>query len=530
MNTTLRSVVASLGTALCFAGPALSQEVLLRSEATLDTGSIVDYVSDLNALGDDVVLMAGLRGGPVAETVLVARMGPTGVLWSHEITSHPPGSLGGSSIAGEVAIAQGGDEFVGAARYRGYPDVDFKALRVFRLDDSGRLVWMTNVLGDWDAYRPGSTTNTQRCPQVVVLEDDSVVVACTRGMAVGSDDDFWAGVVRISAEGELMWEFELQDPDWSFSVQDVAVAPDGSLRIAGGRFYNSNAGAWSGVNDALYVAKVFPDGPHHWTRTITGPIGKAFTHSSPTTVHVDTNGDVVLTGAVETTHGKFGITVGRIDDEGVLLWQRGLPDSFAGHVVLKGTSMRTDGSIAVIYRGRNTGSPDKVGAVSWTSNGTREWTSELSGADQSLSSGSGAVDSCGNILLWGAPFDPVYCDEFRFLSIDPNGASDLVLESPVCYRWASLVGHGNGRFSHVGEASDDGSFSYNLIKVASLQVTSLSSPADINNDGPVDGADLSILLGEWGSCKGGCLADLSGDGVVDGVDLSILLGSWDECP
>ena len=47
MNTTLRSVVASLGTGLCFAVPALSQEVLLTSEATLDTEAIVDYVSDV---------------------------------------------------------------------------------------------------------------------------------------------------------------------------------------------------------------------------------------------------------------------------------------------------------------------------------------------------------------------------------------------------------------------------------------------------------------------------------------------------
>ena len=381
----------------------------------------------------------------------------------------------------------------------GYPDIDFKLLRVFRLDDTGTLVWMTDVPGDWSAFAPGST-NAQDYPQVVVLSDDSVVVACTQGMTVGSDTDFWAGVVRISAEGELMWELELQEPGWSFSVQDAAVAPDGSLRISGGRFYST--GTWSGINDALYVAKVFPDGTHHWTRTITGPIGKAFTYSAATTVHVDTNGDAVLTGAVETSHGSFGITTGRIDDEGVLLWQRGLPDSFAGNVRLKGTSMRTDGSIAVIYRGLNTSGHNRIGAASWTSAGTREWTSELSGADESISTGGGAVDSCGNILLWGAPFDPVYCDEFRFLSIEPNGASDLVLESPVCYQWANLIGHGNGRFSHVREASDDGSFSYNLLKVASLQVTSLASPADINNDGPVDGADLSILLGEWGFMQG----------------------------
>jgi hypothetical protein len=45
---------------------------------------------------------------------------------------------------------------------------------------------------------------------------------------------------------------------------------------------------------------------------------------------------------------------------------------------------------------------------------------------------------------------------------------------------------------------------------------------DLNGDGVVDGADLGILLSEWG----GPGADLNGDGVVDGADLGILLAAW----
>jgi len=47
---------------------------------------------------------------------------------------------------------------------------------------------------------------------------------------------------------------------------------------------------------------------------------------------------------------------------------------------------------------------------------------------------------------------------------------------------------------------------------------------DLNGDGIVDGADLGILLGNWG--RRGGLGDLNGDGVVDGADLGILLGNW----
>ncbi|MFO0962549.1 MAG: S8 family serine peptidase [Phycisphaerales bacterium] len=54
------------------------------------------------------------------------------------------------------------------------------------------------------------------------------------------------------------------------------------------------------------------------------------------------------------------------------------------------------------------------------------------------------------------------------------------------------------------------------------------SVGDLNVDGIVDGADLGLMLGMWGSCANvaGCVADLNHDGVVDGADLGLLLGSW----
>jgi len=53
-------------------------------------------------------------------------------------------------------------------------------------------------------------------------------------------------------------------------------------------------------------------------------------------------------------------------------------------------------------------------------------------------------------------------------------------------------------------------------------------PADLNNDGQVNGADLGLLLGAWGVCSG-CAADLNADGQVNGADLGLLLGAWGPC-
>ncbi|MCA9286587.1 MAG: hypothetical protein KDA22_15285 [Phycisphaerales bacterium] len=50
--------------------------------------------------------------------------------------------------------------------------------------------------------------------------------------------------------------------------------------------------------------------------------------------------------------------------------------------------------------------------------------------------------------------------------------------------------------------------------------------ADLEPDGIVNGADLGVLLGNWG--ESGC-GDLNLDGTVDGADLGLLLGAWGPC-
>lgn len=49
---------------------------------------------------------------------------------------------------------------------------------------------------------------------------------------------------------------------------------------------------------------------------------------------------------------------------------------------------------------------------------------------------------------------------------------------------------------------------------------------DLDGDGSVGAADLSILLGAWGACGDPCPADLDGDGAVGAADLAALLGAW----
>jgi hypothetical protein len=66
-----------------------------------------------------------------------------------------------------------------------------------------------------------------------------------------------------------------------------------------------------------------------------------------------------------------------------------------------------------------------------------------------------------------------------------------------------------------------------------LQVNATCSAAgDLNGDCAIDGNDLAVLLGSWGSCPAGkaCQADLDGNGQVDAADLASILSAWGVCP
>jgi hypothetical protein len=54
-------------------------------------------------------------------------------------------------------------------------------------------------------------------------------------------------------------------------------------------------------------------------------------------------------------------------------------------------------------------------------------------------------------------------------------------------------------------------------------------PADLNLDGTVNGADLSLVLSSWGPCTGACLYDVNADGIINGSDLSKVLSAWGTC-
>jgi len=104
--------------------------------------------------------------------------------------------------------------------------------------------------------------------------------------------------------------------------------------------------------------------------------------------------------------------------------------------------------------------------------------------------------------------------------LDPSGLPIAVGANPIAT--AAILSRPDGAtfVASTRLYADPGFDSYRV------GLTAVSRPTivgDLDGDGDVDGADLGLLLGQWG---GDGSADLDGSGIVDGADLGILLGAW----
>jgi hypothetical protein len=123
---------------------------------------------------------------------------------------------------------------------------------------------------------------------------------------------------------------------------------------------------------------------------------------------------------------------------------------------------------------------------------TTPWTFVQSSGAATWSTDTFAVNQNAHALRWGTMFN------FRFDADQPPVAANATL-----------------MLFKSGTAASP--------TIATLGPASPCALADINCDGAVDGADLAMMLGAWGTSGPG---DLDGNGVVDGADLATLLGEW----
>jgi hypothetical protein len=290
-------------------------------------------------------------------------------------------------------------------------------------------------------------------------------------------------------------------------VRTLAVLPNGDL-VAGGDFTTAGGVA------ANRVAR--------WNGTSWSPLGSGMS-SFVSALAVLPNGDLVAGGQFTTAGGVAANRIARWDGSSWSPLGSGVNSSVIALAVLRTGDLVAGGYFDGLR---------SAYWAHWTDTGI-PWAAE-DPAPQSVSSGS-------------------------FLTLPATCAAGFDFNGPVMFRWQrndTDISNGPGGASGNGgtvsgasgsltsanttttltiagiRPSDAGQYTVLFtnscgtgISLPATVTVSSSCPADLNYDAAVDGIDLGMLLGAWGTP----VYDLDGDGVVDGVDLGILLGAWGPC-
>jgi hypothetical protein len=143
----------------------------------------------------------------------------------------------------------------------------------------------------------------------------------------------------------------------------------------------------------------------------------------------------------------------------------------------------------------------------------------------------------------GEPFDPDYpegkvvmynpaaCEDYCVPHLRWNDVSQLVLHPlhrGVAIEWSAdcnadgIVDYGQILQGHLPDTNGNG--------VPDACEVLTCANADLFRDSNINGADLGILLAQWGEANAQTVSDINRDGAVDGVDLGLLLSFWGPCP
>lgn len=175
---------------------------------------------------------------------------------------------------------------------------------LMKVDASGTLEWMESY--GFEAFNDNA--------KAVTILDDGYVFTGTTENQTGSDTDIY--LVRVNNQGAVIWTkmigSELNGTNQADYAEDVLLAQDGNLIIAGSRYFAGQA----------YLAKLDLDGEIIWETEF----GDEMVDYLEDAILLP-EGDIAVTGRTEPSGSELNTIVARIDDDGTVEWFKGIGES-----------------------------------------------------------------------------------------------------------------------------------------------------------------------------------------------------------
>ncbi len=465
-----------------YGGPSSTTGVLMRLDGVTGSlewdrifnpggaGNVNHFVREVAVDAAGSVYVCGAsRAWPAPSNTMLVKYSPDGdQMWTRAFD----GAFGGWDYIYELVIDSNGDIIGVGEMQMSSSDYD---VALWKYAPNGDVVW-------FDTFADGDYPS-----QVRLGPADSIYVSGWGRPNGGDDED--AMVARFDTNGVLEWTTFFAGPTLDQDkFFDMAITDDGVAYAVGETIVPD-------VYKEFLTARVNPDGALAWTRTTGDPFLDDTDQAER--VEIDDNGHLLVSGRSQQLIGRPGEDPDYEEGFRLASYTADGDERYAQFIGFAPITYNTLRDVTVVGDGEIvcTGSIDGPGGDGdifvgkWVEN----FDCNDNGVDDGLDIAEGTSLDCNENEI------PDECDiaDGTALDCNHNGVPD------ACDIADGLL------------TDDD----------ASGVADQCEALGDLDGDGAVGAADLSVLLGGWGRCDG-CPADLNDDGVIDAADLALLLANW----
>ena len=239
----------------------------------------------------------------------------------------------------------------------------------------------------WRQTLNGTASGDDKAWSVAVDTQGNVLAAGTT-VNTGTSGDFT--VAKFDPDGTRLWLRTINGTANGGDVaHSVAVDTQGNVFVAGYTFNTGTSGDFT-------VAKFDPDGTRLWLRTINGTANGG---DGAQSVAVDTQGNVLVAGAIWNGRADWDFTVAKFDPDGTLLWLRTINGPGDDDDVAESVAVDTDGNVIAAGYILNFWGWDFT-VMKFARDGSLLWERHLGGGPNDYAE-SVAVDTEGNVFAAG---------------------------------------------------------------------------------------------------------------------------------
>lgn len=223
------------------------------------------------------------------------------------------------------------------------------------------------------------------------LHPSGGVVVCGEGLREGNGRYHDFDLVRYANDGTIEWQNTYCRDTFSLTALGMTVDPAGNTLVTGG--YSS----YLGPDDALFLAKVDPDGDEAWMQVWSPDTLKPEAGYMLTT---DSAGYIYVGASVHQLHRNVACLL-KFNSSGQLLWHQYFPSPDTETSTPEAVAVGRDGDVTMLVQARY-GDP-YMATCTWSASGAPRWVREFHSPDGRMSNSRAlALDSAGNIHATGA--------------------------------------------------------------------------------------------------------------------------------